>query len=139
MSKSSIKFCLLAISCLAIVCALDIYGEAIRPSKRVTEVEKLEQHQMVQDEIYRHLSQNDTYLRQNFTWSGIGSTNANGLDTIYLPFKFSNTDYFVSMISSTVSLIGSVTLSDSSFSVVMYSSAGAHAVDYRYIVIGSIE
>lgn len=140
MSKSSIRFSLLAISCFALVVALDVMGTSIRPSTRVTEVDKVDQHWRVQEEIYRHLSEGTTFDRTHFSWFDEATTNAAGLDTIYLPFKFSSSDFSVQITATTVSLVAAVPLSDSSVSVALFDYDGnGHAVGYYWRVEGALE
>jgi hypothetical protein len=112
----------------------------------VTEADKVEQHQLVQDEIYRYLSQTATYTNANYIFSDTGRTNTNGADTVVLPFKYADESYSVSVSPTLYAMVGVVVLSTDSFVVAtVYPDFTASAnlarenQLYRYIVIGSIE
>ena len=140
MSKSSIRFCLLAISCLFIVWALPTVGSVIRPTMRVTEVDRVDQHVRVQEEIYRYLSEGNTFDKAHFTWNDTATTNAAGYDTVYLGFHYASDNFFPVAMPTTVSLIAAFPISDSSFVVALFDAAGSgHSVYYRWHVEGAIE
>ena len=113
---------------------------AIRPTYRVTEPQDLRQHWNVQDEIFRYLSSHSAFDQANFPYSDTGRTNAAGYDTIYLPFKFADLDYFPTVTPTTVSLVAAAALSDSSFVVALFDHAGSgHSVFYHWHVEGAIQ
>ncbi len=121
MSKSSIKFSLLAISCFALVVACDLIGQAIRPSVQVTEPDKVEQHRLVQEEIFRILSETGAFTYRHFPQYGVDTVGALGQETIYLPTKYENTDYCVLLTArgnnqQTTTLVYAV-FADSAFNV----------------------
>lgn len=140
MSKSSIRFCLLAISCFFIVWALPTVGSVIRPTMRVTEVDRVDQHVRVQEEIYRYLSEGSSFDKAHFTWNDTATTNSAGFDTVYLNFHFTSDNFFPIAMPTTVSLIAAFPISDSSFVVALFDAAGSgHSVYYRWHVEGAIE
>lgn len=124
MSKLSIKFSLLAISCFALIVALDLMGQAIRPSVQVTEPDKVEQHRLVQEEIFRILSMNGAFTYRHFPQyrvDTIGSSGIDNVETIYLPIKYENSSYSVQLTAKgnamqTTTLVYAA-FSDSAFNV----------------------
>lgn len=140
MSKSNIRFSLLAISCFLIVWGLDIFGAVVRPTYKVTEPDKVDQHWRVQDEIYRYLSELVSYDNSRYDYADTATTNAAGYDTVYLPFHFATNQFFPSASPTTVSLVAAFPISDSSFVVTLYGTSGTgHSVYYRWRVEGAIE
>lgn len=125
---SNIKWKVLAISLMC--CGFLI--AAIRPSQRVTEPDKVFQHQNVQDEIYRYLSE---FAASQY---GVDVTNAGGYDTIYLASKYQGTTLYAPTVTpDTPYLTAAVPLSDSSFQVRITDTAGSGvACDFYWQTMG---
>ena len=112
---------------------------AIRPSQTITEPEKVFQHQIVQQEIYGHLSRLKDCQDANYRQAGSAATPASGWDTVYLADKYIDLNYFIGVQPTTISMIAAAALSDSSFVVLLYDAAGAgHVSSYNWETVGDI-
>lgn len=141
MSDWSIRLNRLVISGICLLCFACVLG-SIRPSRRVTEPDKVEQHQLVQEEIYTHLdniydslSLFTTAFYPQFDTDTIGAL---GAETVYLPRKYASTDYQVLLTArgnnqQTTTLVYAI-IADSAFNVYCDSTN----VTYSWYTIGAI-
>jgi hypothetical protein len=90
---SNIKWVLLLISPLLIA------SSVIRPTTRVTEPAKVEQHILVQDEVYRHLSSLKAYQDSNYVQWGVTQFDTSTTKTISLGKKYLTPSSYAAVVS----------------------------------------
>lgn len=92
----------------------------------------------VVDDVYRNLNIGFTTDASFYEWIDTGRTDAGGYDTLYLPFKYANTDYFIGVMTTTVAMPASGVLSDSSFWVALWGASTFHPnLKFTYYTVGA--
>jgi hypothetical protein len=80
---------------LLLISPLLIASSVIRPTTRITEPNKVEQHILVQEEIYRHLSSLKGYQDSTFIQWGFTSFDTSLIKIINLKVRYQSSDYAV--------------------------------------------
>lgn len=141
MSDWSIRLNRLVISGICLLCFACVLG-SIRPARRVTEPDKVEQHQLVQEEIYTHLDNIydslSLFTTAFYPQFGTDTIGVLGAKTMYLDRKYASTDYQVLLTAvgnseQSVTLVYFI-LSDSSYNVF----ADSINVTFSWYTIGAI-
>jgi hypothetical protein len=107
-------------------------ADPITPRFRVTEIDKLPQHQNVQRETYEYINMLKSDLDSNYQLYAMDTVGTDSSDTVYLSSKYLVYVVAPSVMSDIAHSISWQFLSDSSFAV----KADSSDLPYSWIAIG---
>jgi hypothetical protein len=92
------------------------------------------------DKVERKIREMDAFRDSTFTQTDTARTNADGRDTVYLPYKYESTRYGVFVTPASMFMVAAYALTDSSFWVATYVEDLATMVPgsgkYQWFTIG---